>query len=71
MKQSKQVSARITTDSINNYVEKYKEFEKQVFPEARPEDLKMTRILEDALFYAAKYFDQVMEEGKNTNEKLS
>lgn len=63
MKQSKQVSARISTDSINNYVEKFKEFERQVYPEARPtEDLKMTKILEDALFYAAKYFESQVDQ---------
>lgn len=65
MKQSKQVSARITTDFINNYVEKFREFEKQVYPEARPiEDLKMTKILEDSLFYATKYFESVVDERK-------
>lgn len=63
MKENKHVNARINTDLINNYVEKFKEFEKQVYPEARPiEDLKMTKILEDALFYASKYFESQTQE---------
>lgn len=66
MKQSKQVSARINTDSIDNYIVKYKEFENAVFPDVRPEDLKMTKILEDSLFYASKYFEQVVSEQKDS-----
>jgi len=65
LKQSKQVSARITTDFIDNYIVKYKEFENTVYPDVRPEDLKMTRILEDALFYASKYFEQVVADQKD------
>lgn len=57
----KQISSRISVDSIQDYIEKFKQFEKQVNPDVRPTDLTMTRVLEDALFYATKYLESQLK----------
>lgn len=62
MKQTKQVSARIGTDFIEMYVKSYKEYQKEFFPDALVRDITMTSMLEEALYYASKYFDQSIEE---------
>lgn len=61
----KQISARIDTTLINDYVEEFQKYRKTAFEGDYPvKDLTVTQILEEALFFATKYL-----EDKNTIEK--
>lgn len=61
----KQISARIDTDLINDYVEEFQKYRTSKFEQDYPlKDLTVTQILEEALFFATRYLEE-----KNTVEK--
>lgn len=61
----KQISARIDTTLMNDYVEEFQKYRKATFERDYPvKDLTVTQILEEALFFATKYLEE-----KNTIEK--
>lgn len=62
MKESKQVSARIGTQFIEEYLEEYKKYQEMYFPHLPVNDLTMTRILEESLFYGKLFFKEATKE---------
>lgn len=62
MKETKQVSVRIDTEFIEKYLDGRMKYREKYFPNLPPEDLTMTRLLHEALFYGNEYFKEAIKE---------